>query len=289
MDEFRGAPEQYKRLKAALEQLYEADIKSAQLVTLAREEAARLGINVLDCATYTDLNKLRTGEVKKARVFRRLIPVWNVVFSGRYHLPTADPSEPPPPEAALPDGPAPHGFFDACVSFFDVHQHRQTRAKKNLLGRFMFYHFSEVFHKFSASIPRAVLVGQWDIDLVDGAFCIEEKQNYDGGIGKQEMHYVYNGYCLPKGRNICFLMRESHKETPKFYMLESEFDDPVTHETKVLSGHMLKGSHNRKYFHSPVYAVRVPADKDVGRNILRCEDVPAHVMHELDALADRYR
>ena len=100
--------------------------------------------------------------------------------------------------------------------------------------------------------------------------------------GKQERHDIYNG-ILPKGRNICFIMREAYKETPKFYMLESEFDDPVTHQSKVLSGHMLKGSHNRKYFHSPVYAVRVPADKDVERNILRCEDVSAHVMHELDA------
>jgi hypothetical protein len=153
----------------------------------------------------------------------------------------------------------------------------------------MFYHFSEVFHKFSAEIPRAVVVGQWDIDLTDGAFSIEEKQYYDGMLGKQERRDFYNGYCLPKGRNICFLMRESHKETPKFYMLEAEFDDPITHETKVLSGHMLKGSHNRKYFHSPVYAERVPGGKDVERNIMRCEDVPAHVMQELDALANRYR
>ena len=123
---------------------------------------------------------------------------------------------------------------------------------------------------------------------LDGAFCIEEKQYYDGNLGKQERHDVYNGYSLPKGRNICFLMREAKRETPKFYMLESEHDDPVTFQTQVLSGHMLKGSHNRKYFHSPVYAVRVPADKDVGRNILRCEDVSPHVMHELDALAKRY-
>ena len=174
------------------------------------------------------------------------------------------------------------------MKFFDIHQHRQTRAKTDLLGRFMFYHFSEVFHKFSASIPRAVVVGQWDIDLAGAAFLIEEKQYYDGRLGKQEREDVYNGYCLPKGRNICFLMREAKKETPKFYMLESDYDHPITHETKVVSGHMLKGSHNRKYFHSPVYAERVPADRDVERNILRCEDVPPHVMQELDALAKRY-
>ena len=68
------------------------------------------------------------------------------------------------------------------MKFFNVHQHRQNRAKTNLLGRYMFYHFSEVFHKFSASIPRAVVVGQWDIDLADGAFCIEEKQDYYGSL-----------------------------------------------------------------------------------------------------------
>jgi hypothetical protein len=287
MDEFRGEAAQYDRLRKALWTLYDGDIKSAEIEGLAKKEANLLGID--DWMARTDLDKFREGEVKKPRGIRRVVPVWNVVFSPKYHLPTADRPEPPPSDGGLQDGPGPHGFFDACVMFFDVHQHRQVRARKNLLGRFMFYHFSEVFHKFSASIPRAVVVGQWDIDLADGAFLIEEKQYYDGRIGKQERLDFYKGCCLPKGRNICFLMREAHKETPKFYVLESEFDDPVTHETKVLSGHMLKGSHNRKYFHSPVYAVRVAPDKDVERNILPCEDVPPHVMHELDALADRYR
>ena len=139
-----------------------------------------------------------------------------------------------------------------------------------------------------AQAARSV-VGQWKIDLVDQTFFVKENQDYYGKIGKDEMHDIYIGYCMPKGPNICFIMREIHKETPKFYMLVSEYDDPVTHETKVLSGYMLKGSHKLKYFHSPVYAVRISGDKDVECDILRCEDVKPHVMHELDILADKYR
>jgi hypothetical protein len=265
--------------------LYERGIKSGSLEGKVEQEARRLGADAL---SRTDLDKLRRGVVKRPREFEKAVALWNVLFSGKYGLPAADASE----TGASAEGeaaPSAHEYFHASVKFFDVHQHRQTRAKKSLLGRFMFYHFSEYFHKFSASIPRAVVVGQWDIDLSDGAFCIEEKQDYDGKLGKQTMRDVYTGCCLPKGRNICFMLRQGLKETPKFYMLEAEFDDPVTHETKVLSGHMLKGSENRKYFHSPVYAVRVAADKDVECNILRCEDVkPPGVMHELDALGKRY-
>jgi hypothetical protein len=277
MEEFRGDYEQFERLRERLRVLHETGrAKSAELERLSKEEARRLGTAYM---TRTDIDKFREGTVTRPRDLKKVLPLWNVVFSDNFLLPAAP---------AVSDRASDHPFFDSVVQFFDVHQHRQTRAKKNLLGRFMFYHFSEYFHKFSASVPRAVVVGQWDISLVDGAFCIEEKQNYDGKIGKQMMHEVYNGYCLPKGRNICFILRESHKETPKFYMLEAEFDDPVTLETMVLSGHMLKGSHTRKYFHSPVYAVRVPADKDFERNILRCENIEPNVMHELDALGKRH-
>ena len=259
--------------------------KSAQLEAMAKDEARLLGTG---WPNRQDIDKYREGTVKKARDFRKVIPLWNVVFFPKYRLPTADYSEPPPPDGGLTGRSGPHGFFMPAWRFSMFISTGISAPKTDLLGRFMFYHFSEYFHKFSASIPRAVVVGQWDIDFADGAFRIEEKQDYYGSIGKQERHAVYNGYCLPKGRNICFIMREAKKETPKFYMLEAEYDNPVTHQTEVLSGHMLKGSHNRKYFHSPVYAVRVPADKDVERDILRCEDVKPDVMHELDALAKRY-
>lgn len=284
MEIFRADPAQYERMRERLCDLYERGIKSGELEGMVEQEARLLGADAL---ARTDIDKLRKGLVKKPREFSKAVALWNVLFSGKYRLPAADASETgaPAESAAVPSV---HEFFHASVTFFDVHQHRQNRAKTDLPGRFMFYHFSEIFHKFSASIPRAVVVGQWDIDLANGAFCIEEKQDYDGKIGKQGRSDVYNGYSLPKGRNICFIMREAKKETPKFYMLEAEHDNPVTFQTEVLSGHMLKGSHNRKYFHSPVYAVRVPDDKDFERNILRCEDVPPNVMHELDALGKRY-
>jgi hypothetical protein len=116
---------------------------------------------------------------------------------------------------------------------------------------------------------------------------VKEKQEYDGNLGKQRMRDLYNGYCLPKGPNLCFIMREAKKETPKFYMLDAVYDNPDTLKTEVLAGHMLKGSLRHKYYHSPVYAVRVPADKDVECNILPCSRISEHVMHELDALSNR--
>jgi hypothetical protein len=284
MEEFRGKPEQYERLKTALKQLYEGGIKSAEIEVMAEKEAKRLGLG--DWMTRTDMDKFRSGVVAKPRGFLRAVPVWNVVFSTRYHFPTADGSEPPPPDAVLQDAPGPHGFFHSSVKFFDVHQHRQTRAKKGLLGRFAFYHFSEYFHKFG-SVQRAVVVGQWDIDLTDGAYCVEEKQEYHGTLGKPPMLDSYTGYCLPKGPNVCLILREVHKETPKFYMLEALHDHPETRQTEMLAGYMLKGSFRHKFYHSPVYAVRVPREKPVECNILRCEDVPAHVMVELEELSNR--
>jgi hypothetical protein len=281
MEAFKGEPGQVERLRAEIRALHARKIKTAELMRRVEKEAESLGIS---CMSRTDIDKFRTGTVDRPREIEKLVPLWNVVFSDPFLR--RDP--PPSPDAAKESINPEHEFFYSAVKFFDVHQHRNVRAKTDLLGRFIFYHFSEVFHKFSASIPRAVVVGQWDIDFADGAFRVLEKQDYDGMIGKQERSEFYNGYCLPKGRNICLMLKEAKKETPKFYMLEAEHDDAHTLQTAVLSGHMLKGSHNRKYFHSPVYAVRVPADKDFECNILRCEDVPAPVMHELEALAKRY-
>src|SRR5689334_4267569 len=140
MDEFRGTPEQYERLREALRTLYDTDVKSAEIEGLAQKEAKRLGID--DWMTRTDLDKFRKEEVEKPRGIRRVVAVWNVVFSPEYHLPTAVRPEPPSSDSGLQHSPGPHGFFHACVAFFDVHQHRQIRAKTDILGRFRFYHFS---------------------------------------------------------------------------------------------------------------------------------------------------
>ena len=66
-----------------------------------------------------------------------------------------------------------------------------------------------------------------------------------------------------EGSEYCLVMKEAKKETPKFYMLETVYDDPDTLQTHVISGYMLKGSNKQKFFHSPVYAIRVPDNKDV--------------------------
>lgn len=86
----------------------------------------------------------------------------------------------------------------------------------------------------------------------------------DGRLGKQLMKEFHTGYCLPKGLNVCLIMKETERETPKLYALKAVYDNPVTHQTEVLSGYILKSSCMHKFFHSPVYVVRVPADKDVG-------------------------
>ena len=219
MEPFKGESGQVEQLRAELRVLYDRDIKSGELVRRVEKEAKSLGI---ECMTRWDIHKLRTGTVKRPRDIEKAVALWNVVFSDPFLRRDA----PPSPVAADNLNTPEHEFFHSSVKFFHVRQHHETRAKDNLPGRFMFYHFSEVFHKFSASIPRAVVVGQWDIDLAGGAFCIEEKQDYYGSLGKQERHDIYNGYSLPKGRNICFIMREAHKEIPKFYMLESSMTIP---------------------------------------------------------------
>lgn len=137
-------------------------------------------------------------------------------------------------------------------------------------------------------MPKAVVVGQWDIALADGVCCVEETQEYDGKLGKRSMRDLYKGYGVPKGPNMCFILKEAKKETPKFYMLEPVHDDPGTHQTQFLAGYMLKGSYHHKFFHSPVYAVRVPDDEKIQCNILRCADIPDDdVMQELEKLANR--
>jgi hypothetical protein len=97
----------------------------------------------------------------------------------------------------------------------------------------------------------------------------------------------YTGYCLPKGPNICLIMRHATTETPKFYVLEAVYDNLDTLQTEVMAGYMLKGSLRHKFFRSPVYAVRVSADKPVDYNILRREEIPANVLQELEALSKR--
>jgi hypothetical protein len=276
MEEFRGDPAQLEQLRERLRALHETGrAKSAELERLSREEARRLGTAHM---TRTDIDKFREGIVTRPRDLKKVLPLWNVVFSENFLLPATP---------AVSDRATDHPFFDSAVQFFDVHQHRQKRAKINLLGRFTFYHFSEYFHKFSNDIPRAVVVGQWDIKLSDGAYCVEEKQEYDGKLGKIPMRDFYTGYCLPKGVNICLVMRQDEKETPKFYVLESIFNDPITKQTMTIAGYMLKGSPMLGFYRSALYAVRVPDGEDVECNIFRCEKIPPHVLHELETIENK--
>jgi hypothetical protein len=276
MEEFRGDHAQFERLRDVLRALHEkGKAKSALLERLAKEEARRLGISAM---TRTDIDKFREGTVTRPRDPQKVVPLWNVVFSENFLLPAA---------SAVSGGAVDHPFFYSALKFFDVHQHRNKRLKVDLHGKFVFYHYSEYFHKFSEAMPKAVVVGQWDIALADGVCCVEEKQDYDGKIGKRAMQDFYKGYGLPKGPNMCFVLKEEKKETPKFYMLESVHDDPKTYQTVILAGYMLKGSYHHKFFHSPVYAVRVRDDEEIQCNILRCADLPDDVMHELEKLANR--
>jgi hypothetical protein len=217
----------------------------------------------------------------------KLKPLWNVVFSGRYDLPAPD--QPDLVAAELKTLAGPHGFFHACAKFFRVSEIHNVQIQENLPGRFAFYHFSEIFHKFSPTIPRAVLIGQWDIDLINGVYYVTERQAYDGKLGRLPARDRYNGYCLPMSMNISFILRHAMEQTPKYYMLRapSAYDDPETSQIQVLFGFMLKGSEEHQYFRSPVYAVRVPKDQRVARNILRCEAIPRHVLEELEALVAR--
>jgi len=271
MEEFQGEDALVEKVRDAVAFLYGRKIKSGKLERMVRPEAQRMGWAAM---SRQDIDKFRKGPgnggVGRPNDIRKIYALWNVVSDERFGLPTAQHSGAAIPVESQPENAEAHEFFQALVKFFDIHQHRNARAKTDIVGRLVFYIFSEIFHKFSAEIPRAVVVGQWDIAFVDGAFCIEEKQDYDGHLGKQKRKDVYNGYCLPKGRNLCFLTREAKAETPKFYILEAEYDDPDTFQVHVLSGHMLKGSRTRKFFHSPVYAVRVPDGEDVECNIVRC-------------------
>ena len=106
-------------------------------------------------------------------------------------------------------------------------------------------------------------------------------------MGKKDMRDYYKGYCLPKGINICFVMKELKKETPKFYVLRSIYDDPDTQKTDIMSGYMLKGSYLHGYFHSPVYAMRRADDEDVPCNILTRSNISDNILYELDKLTDR--
>src|SRR5260370_19770920 len=81
----------------------------------------------------TDIDKFRKGLVKSPRQIQRVIPLWNVVFSPEFMMPTADRSEP-----ARPDGPSKaaeglHDFFHSSLKFFDVHQHRSIRVGIRLI------------------------------------------------------------------------------------------------------------------------------------------------------------
>lgn len=280
MEEFKGEPEQVERLRAEIRALHARKIKSAELMRRVEKEAKSLGIG---CMSRTDIDKFRTGAVDRPRDIQKAVPLWNVVFSDPFLR--RDP--PPSPDAAKDSINPEHEFFYSAVKFFDIHQHRNTRLKVDLIGKFVFYHYSEYFHKFSEKLQRAVVVGQWDIALADGVCCVQEKQNYDGKLGRRAMRDLYTGYGLPKGPNMCLMMKEVKKETPKFYMLEAVHDDPVTFRTEIIAGYMLKGSYPHKFFHSPVYAVRVGEGEQVECNILPCADVPEDILHELDKLANR--
>jgi hypothetical protein len=107
----------------------------------------------------TDIDKFRNGDVARPREIQRVFSLWNVVFSPEFMLPTADRSEPAPPDALSEASNGLHEFFHSALKFFDVHQHRSTRVGIDLPGRFAFFHYSEYFHKFSASVPRAVVIG----------------------------------------------------------------------------------------------------------------------------------
>jgi hypothetical protein len=282
MEEFRGDAEQFDRLREALRALHaEKKAKSVQLARHVKMEAGSLGTAFM---TRQDIDKFREGEVERPRELRKVLPLWNVVFSGKYLLPATPAPKISDDKAAAPAG---HEFFYSAVRFFDVHQHRNKRLKVDLHGKFVFYHYSEYFHKFSEAMPKAVVVGQWDIALDDGVCSVEEKQDYDGKLGKRAMRDLYKGYGLPKGPNMCFILKEGKKETPKFYMLEAVHDDPETFQTQFLAGYMLKGSYHHKFFHSPVYAVRAADGEKIQCNILRCGDIPADVLHELERLSNR--
>jgi hypothetical protein len=38
------------------------------------------------------------------------------------------------------------------------------------------------------------------------------------------------------------------------------------------------------FYRSAVYAVRVPNAEDVECNIVRCDEIPSHILHKLEAL-----
>ena len=58
-------------------------------------------------------------------------------------------------------------------------------------------------------------------------------------------------------------------------------------KARAIAGYMLKGSYPHKFFHSPVYAVRIAESEQVQCNILPCAEIPEHILHELDKLANR--
>ena len=93
---------------------------------------------------------------------------------------------------------------------------------------------------------------------------------------------TFKGYCLPKGSNLCFVMRRSVNETPKFYTFDTRFEDETLARTSWMSGYMLKPEDGARCFHSPVYAERTRDGNEVNCNVVARSEIDPRILRELD-------
>jgi hypothetical protein len=283
MEKLLYTKNQYERLREYLRTLYDTHGIKSSLVIQAISEVKGEKAAV---PTRTDLDKLRRGENKEPKGVK-IENLWEAVHTKYGELLGIGPdglTNDAPRSAVASPGEADHSFFEALSRFYYVHQDDNTRLIRFLTGRFVFYHFSEMLLDHGSPPKRAIVVGQFDIAATGKSppvVEVIERQACDGRLGPSAMTETYEGYCLPKGSNLCFVLRDNRKETPKFYTFHKRFEDGAPARTTWMRGYMLKPTDGDGCFHSPVFAERAP-DGGVECNVLARSEIEPRILRELE-------
>jgi hypothetical protein len=271
MEELNYTEGQYKRMRTALQLLFkDHNVKSGRIIKLIKEKKG--GDACVPERTYLD--KVRRGAIKQPDG-PDIKNVWEIIHLVYPDLISAGVGRDPRSVTTNYD----HPFFYAAVRYFDVHRQLDPKIMRCLAGRFVFYHFSEMLWDRTESPKRAIVVGQFDLTVIENdsiVVSVSERQAYDGKLGRTMMTETSKGYCLPNNTNLCFVT-----EAPKFYVFDERHDETLK-QTTWMSGYMLKSSLGRRCFHSPVYVERVPDDHEVNCNVLARSDIDPRILVELD-------
>jgi hypothetical protein len=267
--EFHDTRAEYDWLRQALIVLYgNHDVRSADLIRQAK----------LRCNRAT-IDKFRNGRTRRLNS-NIANPLWMHLvahYRSALALPVTSASS-PATEAAADD---PTAFFAAVSKYYHAHKIRSGPRMDWLAGRYRFFQYSEEFNHHSADLSCAIVIGEFRIIPKPGLVLVEERQAYDGQLGKTSMTETSSGICLPKGHEFFFLMKTGARETPKFCVFHKVHYDGQPRRAQWMKGYMLKGSYDEAYFHTPVYAVREDSE-EIACNIVHPDDVPPHILAELN-------